>query len=343
MDKKIIVLYDTTLKKCDKLWVAEGLKTRGYEVRVLTCPFYIFEIEKKGRVGKLFAKVLITFQCIHAILISGKKDTIFCWNHWTGLIMNILIGEKRHIISYNWLTPQVNPKTRRIYAKALENPNLAAIINCKENYERLLNDYQAEDKKNIFYIPDVYDDNTEFKTPRMYDKKAFCFMGGVENRDWELFFLLAAECPELDFVGVTSKNVSFDFHKLPSNVKMYYDLDTEKYYKLMEDAYLCICLLKEKRVSGLINVIKAAQLGKIMLISQNSVTELYYPEEYKSFLISDGSVGAVKEKINMIYNFTAAQYIQAAVKIQEFIQEEYSPDRALDNLQKIIDYDSFYN
>ena len=337
MDKKIIVLYDTTLKKCDKLWVAKGLRNRGYEVRVLTCPCYIFKIEKKGKVGKLLAKVLITLQCIYAILVSRKEDTIFCWNHWTGLIMNMLIGEKRHIISYNWLTPQVNPRTRHIYAKALENPNLTAIINCEENYEHLINDYQVEDKKNIFYIPDVYDDNAEFKTPHMCDKKAFCFMGGVENRDWELFFSLAVECPELDFVGVTSKNVSFDFHRFPSNVRMYYDLNTEEYYKLMEDAYLCICLLKEERVSGLINVLKAAQLGKIMLISKNPVTKLYYPEEYRSFLISDGNVEAIKEKINMVYNFNAAQYIQAALKIQEFIQKEYSPERALDNLQKIID------
>lgn len=337
MDKKVIVLYDTTLKKCDKLWVADGLRSRGYKVKVLTCPCYIFQLENKGKPGKMLAKVLITFQCIHAILISKKEDTIFCWNHWTGLIMNMLIGDKRHIISYNWLTPQVNPKTRHVYKKALENPKLAAIINCKDNYERLINDYQAEDKKNIYYIPDVYDASVEFVSPRICTEKTYCFMGGVENRDWGLFFSIAKECPELDFVGVTSKSVTDNFDKLPDNVKMYYDLSAEAYYKIMEEAFLCICLLKEKRVSGLINVLKAAQYGKIMIITKTPVTQLYYPDEYEMLLIPDGSIEAVKERINLIYNFSAAQYVEAALKIQKYIQKEYSPDKALDSLQKIID------
>lgn len=336
MNQKIIILYDTPMRNCDKLWVASGLRGKGYEVGVLSCPCSIFQLEKKGKMGRLFAKTLIMLQCIWAVFITGKTDVIFCWNHWTGLIMNMLAGKKRRIISYNWLTPQVNPKTRWVYAKALQNPKLAAIINCEDNYERLLNDYQVKDNKNIYYIPDVYDDAVEFQTPQIPKGEKYCFMGGIENRDWELLFEVAGQCPDIQFVGVTSKSVKSELGQLPVNVRMYYDVTAEEYYEMMEKSYLCICLLREERVSGLINILKAAQLGKIMLVTKTAITQIYYPAECKKFLVCGRDAKAVKEKIECAYQLSAAEYEQAALTIQHFIQNNYAPARAIDKLEEII-------
>ncbi len=337
MNKKIFVLYDTTRKKCDKIWVAEGLEKEGFWVRTLYCPCVIFALEQRGKVGKIIALILITLQCIMAALLTRKQDVIFCWNHWTGLIMNLLFGKVRRIVSYNWLTPQDAPKSVWLYKKALENPNLQAVINSKDNRDKLLKKYDAKDIDNIFYIPDVYDNLISFKQPSPAFKDGYCFMGGVENRDWETFLKIAQECPEISFVGVTSKNQEIKEVDIPSNVKMFYDLSMDRYYEIMSKAGCCICFLKEDRVSGLINILKAAQFGKIMLITKSKFTEMYFPNQMDCFLLDREDRKQALYTLRSVYKMPVQQYEQVVSVWQEYIKMEYSPDRAIRDLKLIIE------
>lgn len=335
MSKKVIVLYDTTSKECDKLWVAEGLQQKGYQVKVLYCLCTVFSLEQKGKLGKALAICVITLQCIIAAMISNTQDTIFCWNHWTGLIMNLLYGNKRSIISYNWLTPPEHSKISWLYRKALENSNLKAVINSPNNRERILNAYEAKDINNIFYIPDVYNHVEIFQKPDV-KSKSYCFMGGVENRDWNMFLKIAQRCPNISFVGVTSKSQKINENDLPDNIKMYYDLSMAEYYALMSEAYFCICFLKADRVSGLINILKAAQLGKLMMITKSEFTEIYYPEELRVLLLEREDEQKVLDKMMMISQMPQEEYEQKVAIWQNYIEREYSPNRAIEDICRMI-------
>lgn len=337
MSKKITLLYDTTREECDKKWVMEGLQEKGYTVKPLYCPCAVFTLEQKGKVGKLIAIIMITLQCIGAAMQTKPYESVFCWNHWTGLIMNLLFGKKRYIISYNWLTPKMNPKTQWIYRKALENPRLCAVVNSQENRKKLLEAYQANDQNNIYYIPDVYDDTISFQSFEAGCQESYCFMGGVENRDWDMFLEIARQCPEIAFVGVTAKTQAINESEIPNNVEMHYDVSMEEYYGLMANSCFCICLLKEDRVSGLINILKAAQLGKIMLITKTAATTLYFPKEQEKCLLERDQISSAVQRIKELKDCSVAEYEALLGQWQTYIRKEYSPECAVNTICKMLE------
>lgn len=336
MRKKIYVLFDTPEKKCDKLWVAQELSARGYNVKISYSAISIFELEQKGKIGKLFAKGIIFLQCLFVLLRSSSNDVVFCWNNWTGIVLNMLT-KNRWIISYNWLTPHNEQKRKEIYAGALNNPKLAAVINEKDNYKKLLEVYGAEDRNNIYFIPDVYNSTQEFLQSE-YDKdKKYCFMGGIENRNWDQFMEVAEQCPTISFIGVlTQKEVEL-LDDIPSNVEIHVDISMDEYYRLMKQAFLCICLLKEDRASGLINILRSIQLGKIMLVTKTKASSMYYAEENKDFLLPQNDIEVIANTIKNIYLYSDSIYVNTVNSMQQFIEEHFSPKHAINEVEKIMD------
>ena len=51
--------------------------------------------------------------------------------------------------------------------------------------------------------------------------------------------------------------------------------------------------LKEERVSGLINILKAVQMGKPVLTTKSSFTELYFPKEEEECLAAIANVNNI--------------------------------------------------
>lgn len=351
MKKRILLIYDCPMKQCDKLWVYHGLLEHGYDVKVIDAPFAIGHLDQRGKLGVLLAVVVIMIQSLWAVLCSRPDDIIFCWLQKSGIYCNKFARGKRKILSYNWLTPRPKKSTKRLYAAALENPNMRIVINALENKEKNLCAYGAADRNTIVYIPDVYEEKADFKMPR-YHKEHFpdtiqdavtryqgryCFMGGRANRDWKLFLEAAQSCPDILFVGVAAASDWDKSIEVPTNVVMHFDTTAEAYYDLLSHAYLAIYPLKEERVSGLINIIKGALEGIPVLITDLPVTNMYYAKEDKDMLFPMGDCKAMCDAIHMLYNWSEEQYVAKVKHLQEHIQKEFSPEMASRRIHQIIE------
>lgn len=337
MSNRVVIIYDCPLKSCDKLWLKEELESKGYCIRTINSFFRISNVEQRGKFGKAAARMITFWQSIKGLIKSGKGDTVICWSQWSGLFFNLLPGaRKRYIISCNWLTPVQNEKTRKLYAKALQNRNLAAVINSPETKERILRTYRVEDYGNIIYIPDVFDDREPFRNPVYREEQRFCFSGGRANRDWELLMEIAAVCPEIDFRFIAVKSDWNDKIAVPKNVQIFFDLEPAKYYQLLKDSYMAIFPLKEDRVSGLINLLKSVQMGKPVLTTGISFTGIYFPEENKNCLLPFGDSASWKKMLEQIWNYDEEQYKTHVKSMQEYIRQTFSPEMAGKKIDEII-------
>ncbi len=339
--EKIIIIYDCPLKICDKLWLLHELENKGYFVKTVTSCWKLSHIEQKGKIGKLLFYGLTFWQSIKGMIKSRPDDTVICWSQWSGLFLNKLPGAgKRRIISYNWLTPQYNMKTASLYRDALNNPNLTVVINSPSTKDRILETYGVEDKGNICYIPDVFDDKEEFLSPSYKTEERYWFCGGRANRDWDLFLELAKECPKEEFVGVAAASDWNNDRVIPQNVKMYYDTSADEYYKLLKNCYAAIYPLKENKVSGLINILKSVQFGKLVLTSDIEATELYYPEECKGLLLPLGSeeesLNKWKKAIEREARLEGDKYLSNVKNMQKYIKREFSPQIAGEKIDERI-------
>lgn len=337
MKRRVILVYDCPLKRCDKLWVYNGLKEAGYEVKVIDAPFPIGHLDQRGRVGVILALLVIIIQSLWAVIVSKPNDIIFCWLQKSGIYVNKFSRGKRRILSYNWLTPRPKKQTRKLYADALENPLFRAIVNSKENKEKNLQAYQAKDIDNIYYIPDVYDESIQFRVP-VYKEEAdrYCFMGGRANRDWKLFLEAAKKCPDIQFVGVAAACDWNKDMKIPDNVDMKFDISAKEYYDLMRNAYLAVYPLEQERVSGLINILRGTMEGLPVLITDLSVTGMYYDMADKDMLFGMGNCDEMCNRIRTVYSWDESQYVNKIAHMQAYIKVHFSPEMAIEAINSIF-------
>ena len=345
-NKRVLLVYDSPLEKCNKLWLLRGLEKSGYQVEVFATKQVIFEVEQWGRFGEIIARLIVLCQAAKVILLSKPDDIILCWNHFSGLFANMIsiFFRKRDIISYNWLSPTGSSRTKWLYKKALKNEKLQIVINSIDSKQQLLNCYGVKDINNIHYIPDVLDDDHNMQLNIQKHEDKYVFMGGVANRDWNLFIELALAFPNLTFIGVSTKTSWSIQSKIPENVKMYFDVEPEVYYGLMNNAYVVMCLLKEDKVSGLINILKATQLSKLLICSRISSSEIYFPKHCDELLVTINSLNDITALIDQVYKFSEEEYYDYVKQMQMHISKNFSPSVALgllDEIIKKIDSDNF--
>lgn len=337
MTSKIVIIYDCPLKECDKLWLRDELVKRGYIVKTVTFFCRISNIEQRGKTGKIAARLMTLWQCIKGMTVSKKGDTVICWSQWSGLFFNMLPGaKKRQIISYNWLTPIPNAKTRFLYVNALQNKNLTVIVNSPETKEKICQGYGVEGIENIVYIPDVFDNKEDFMTPVYQKKDRYCFSGGRANRDWELLKRIAEECPQISFKFVAVKSDWDNTNRMPSNAEVFFDLEPEKYYALLKNSYMSVYPLKEERVSGLINILKSVQMGKPVLTTDIAFTKKYFPEEYKDCLLPFADKEGWKREVEKVWNYREEEYICQVTGMQKHVKASFAPQMAGRKIDAII-------
>ncbi len=326
---KVTIIYDCPLKQCDKLWVKKELEGHGYTVKTVAPCIRISHLEQRGKMGKILARIWTLWQCVKALCISKPGEAVFCWSQWSGLLFNALPGSKtRLILSYNWLTPMSGNATKSLYVNALRNKHLAAVVNSEETKEKLQEAYGVCDEGRMVCIPDVYDDSCEFLPPAYKTEGRYCFTGGRANRDWKTFLKIAERCPEIQFQGVAAESDWNHNLEIPANVQIHFDTSPEEYYRLMKESYLTLYPLEKEVVSGLINIVKSAQLGKPVLITDMPVTRMYYPDSLQGYLPGFGDADGFAEKIREVFGYSEERYEDEVLKLQQYIQERFSPKTA---------------
>lgn len=332
----VTVIFDCPVKQCDKLWVREELNRQGFRVKTVAPCLKLSQIEQRGKAGRLLFYLLTFWQCMKALFRSRKGETVVCWSQWSGLFFNRLAGAgRRNIISFNWLTPSSGKRTRFLYVSALNNPAFTAIINSGDTRERLRQAYGAGERERIVYIPDVYDDGEPFWFPIYRKENRYCFMGGRANRDWELLWKLAESCPDISFVAVAAKADWQERKELP-NIDLKFDLPAKEYYRLLQESYLPVFLLKDEKVSGLINIVKSVQFGKPVLATDLPAVSMYYPKTCRTSLVPAGELEYLKERLYGIYGYTKQEYEEHVRLMEEHIKNKFSPQMAGKRLAGLI-------
>lgn len=335
--QKIVIVIDCPKENSNKKWVERELQKTQLPISVIDCRYTISHIEQRGTIGKILARLITMLQCMKVMVHSNKDDIVFCWSQWAGIMLNLLPGaSKRKIISYNWLTPVPNPKTRFLYERVLSNPNLVTVINSEGNRELIEQAYGKTDSKRMLYIPDVFDDSEKFVDARFVEDNRYCFTGGRANRDWALFCKIAELLPEKRFVAVAVRSDWDEALIVPDNVELYFDLPADRYYDLLSNAYLAIYPLKENRVSGLVNIVKGTQMGKPVLTTDLPVTRMYYPLSRQEQLLPLGQADMWSEQIEEIYSYIEEEYIATVKEVQEHISINFAPERAGNILREQI-------
>lgn len=334
----IVIIYDCPLEECDKLWLYNGLKERNYNIKVICPKFVISRMSRKGIMWRIICKLITFIDGLKAIMISKKEDILLCWTNSSGVmtfIISKLLFRSRKIVAFNWLNPNTKGLVKLFYKKALEDNNFVATVNTKENKSNLINYYKIKDKKNIYFFQDIFDDNEEFIKPTINNKDRYCFTGGMNNRDWQTLLEVARINPHLKFKVVALKK-DWNYLNIPSNVQIYFDISVNEYYSLVKDSYIVVLPLKENKASGLINIIKSIQYGKLCITTDLLFTQSYYPDTLKNLLCPIGDVEAISKMISYIYNYSNETYCNKVNELQKHLLNNFSPSNGINIIENII-------
>ena len=292
--------------------------------------------------GKLKYYYRILSQAFRVICRSRRGDIIISWSDFTAGIINFIsmaLGNKRKIISMNWLTPRAKkPYWEYLDRKQFLNKNVLITVNSLDSKQGYMEKFRLSNGDNIYYIPDIYDTTVEFEKPQYKENGGrYVFTGGMANRDWKLVMQVAERFPSLSFVCCALEH---DFKakvdEIPINVQVYYSVLPDEYYRLMTGAYLVLMPLIACRVSGLINITRSAQSGVPCLVSRYEFTQMYFPDELLEWLIEDSNVDTWVHAVEKALELGREYYSSKVRSFQNHIISCFGPEVAFRTLDKMI-------
>jgi glycosyltransferase involved in cell wall biosynthesis len=335
----IYILFDCPDESNDKKWLIDGLKKMCTgKVESISIQANLSLLKEQGVIGKVKAFYIMIEQAWRAIRMAKPGDAIITWNRISGLLVNTFLYKKKiTLIAINWLTPLPKDKKikRFLYALA-SNPSNYIIVNSPESPKKWYDFLKLSTMSRFRHIPDVYDTRYTFNYNFSIPKEKYCFTGGMNNRDWKLVVKLASRIPDYKFICVSLQD---DFEEqtrgmqFPANLQVHYNIPSEQYYNLMNNAYLVLLPLRSKNVAGLINITRAAQGGVMTIITKTPAAQQYYSMECQDMLI-DGDINHWQKKVEDILRMPPDIYQKKTKAFMQYIEVTFSPQKAS---QKILD------
>ena len=277
-------------------------------------------------------------QAVKVVIMSKKDDVIVTLGKFPSLLVNMLAGSRRQIIAFEWLSPR-HKKPYIIEKLAMRNKNFVIVTNSPALEQDWRNYFRNTDIKARFaLIPDVYEYVSNFQRP-FIKKQKYIFCGGFSNRDWGTMMKIACIMPDVKFVFAMLKR-DFDGElggeKIPSNVQIFFNIAAEEYYQKMHDASVVVIVLREEKVSGLINIVHSAVEGVLCIINRTDATNQYYTDDNRDLLISTKDPEVWAKKIAEVLNYSEDEYIKRAEIFQDYIRENFSPSKAAEKIYSLI-------
>lgn len=337
---RIVLLLDDRLDG-GVHWIATGLGRRGYQVALVDIPGY----STRNRLVR-WRKAILWWQYLglaaRGLRLARRCDaTILSTNFHVGalaaalsrlrpgahpdvLALNAIVREKA--VALTWART-------RLYRVAYGGGRLRLTVNSRENalrYQRLF----GFDEQHIYVVNDPWaphyplDDRSDAGSDRV-------FCGGEAARDWDTFFAVARDHPEIDFIGVAlSKHWSYG-ERLPGNVDMRFDIPEADFYDCVEKARIVLLPLKGSTTAGLIVLVRSALLGRLVLATRTPALESYYPIGRSDLLVAPGDAQAFSALVDRYWEDAAARQA-AAADVKAHILEHKSPDSYLDAIASIL-------
>lgn len=335
------IMFDTPWDICDKPWLEHELKKivsehdKDAHVEHIDIPERLSAILRAGGiVNQLKVHWLNIKQCIQVLRHSKKGDVVISWYIFNGIIFNFLnrlTGNKRYLITMNWLNPTTKKWiAKKIYASVAKNPKVR--IGCVDESGGSKWIEKLNLKVNPFiYLPDTYNTSLSFQNPKM-PKERYFFTGGQTNRDWGMIVRIAKALPEMKFVCNPGYEADWNQKtggEKPDNITLTYE--SKGYYERMGGALSVLLPLATNAVGGNTNVTMSAMMGTLCAVSDYPFLTRYLPNKEKYSASNLDEWVAIAKRI---WGYDETQYCTEVEKFQNYLKEEFSPKS---NAQKIFD------
>lgn len=167
---KMFLLFNCPSSQNDKQWLEDVLREHGYHFEIVETKLYANVMCQEGLKGKLRYYYRIILHALKAIVKSRNGDTIISWSGFTAGIINLMsiaLGNKRKIISMNWLSPKdKKPYWEYLDRKQFQNKKVLITVNSLKSKKQYIEKYHLRNGDNIYYISDIYDTTVDFAKPK---------------------------------------------------------------------------------------------------------------------------------------------------------------------------------
>ena len=328
----IYVVYDTTKEKNDKVWLSDVVEkyaknhdAKIYNIYTMSCLSRNFNRNIFFRVWVRIDVVITLVKLSHSLKCG---DAVIFWSPYMACIWYLLTSNKWNckVISMGWLQPRFS-RMHHLEKKVFNSDDIIIVTKNEMNKKQLVDFFEVKNYKKIQIFPDVLNLEEGVYEPRM-TRRPSVFMGGRSNRDWYSFLLYAKEIPEMEFIGCASKkDWNLELESLQSdNVKMYFDISLDEYNRHMMSSRFVLLLLKDvDKTSGLINIIRASQWGKICITTNIEAVRPYYPENLWELLLEKDDERNL-DKLKRLFSLSGNEYLNIAKMQQEYVMKHYSPE-----------------
>ena len=224
----------------------------------------------------------------------------------------------------NWLR-------KTIYLKALNDKNFFATTHSTkliEHYQRLFG-FQAD---RVFLLHDSFQEDWEVAESSVTEKSVFC--GGDAARDWATLLRVARMLPEIKFICIARRKC-FDFCDIPANVEWHFDVTSELFYEKLKSCMIVALPLDSFAPAGLIVMMRAALLGKPIIITETPSTKNYIDNGINGWLISVGDHDELERRIGELLDDNEIRK-KFALGLKEKIVSVFSPQAYAAKLAEII-------
>lgn len=279
--------------------------------------------------------------CLKAIRCSEKGDTLVCWFDFQAVICFFLakgLLMHRKIVCINLMLKDKPTLRNRLisamYKCALLSKDFTASVTSVE-YGKWLN------KKlgiyiNYTLIHDVFHDS--YTLPQQEPVIPNCvFCGGRNGRDWNFMMEIAREMPSVQFYIVMPNEVFERYAgEISENIHIRCNIPLEEFMKEMSRSALVCLPLNTEAPAGLIVLFRAAANRKMVITTDTATTKEYVTEDRGERLIRDVKVW--KRKI-AYYLGHPEEAKSKANNLYEYLKEECSEEKFVNNLKKMIQYE----
>jgi len=337
---RVLLLVDWDVGD-DAFWLRDLLTKRGFDVLTLGIPHY----SMRNREVK-WRKVVLWWQYV-ALGYRGARiarrgpAVIVSWNFIPGVFAaqfsRISPEPRSPVLSLNAIAHR-NDMVRDavrwlVYRTAFASGLLWVTVNTEELRERFETQFGFLPAR-VEVLPDCWEARYETGDPSRPDE-GYIFVGGEASRDWELVLDIAECCSDLQFEIVARRKHWPMNRPCPRNVHLRFDTSEQEFYRLVAGSRLVLMPLVDRMTAGLIVLIRAALLGRLVLATRTPATETCYPAELAHLFVDIGDAEGFCTLIRALWHDENGR-VHAARALQSYVHERRSPDAFADRIADLV-------
>jgi len=337
----ICLLFDW--KKEKNNYLEEELSSSGINFKSFDMPDYnMLDRTKKYRLFILYYKYLrLAFRSLKQ---SHQDDIMICVNFTSAIglgYMSRILGKPRAIIALNMIAHQrswpVEMIRRLLYRPVMRSKNFIITVNADVYIAEYSQRFQVQ-KQKFFVLHDPV--QPIITNNSLNGHNTYVFTGGEAKRDWDTLFKACRNLPDLKFVCIAREKYFGIKTNVPANVEMLFDTDYRTFVDKMKAASIITLPLNSQSPAGLIVLLESAALNKPVIVTKTPSTQNYIQDGVNGFLVEQGSVEELTEKISILWSNKELQE-RFSTNLHEDLMKNYSTKAYVSRLLTIIEESGF--